>query len=268
MAERVTTILNEVNVIRTGPRGGTPVVFLHGVGLDLTSWSDQIEKLHHEFDVIAFDFPAHGLSKPLEGELTFVKFANVLFQLIEELSLGPVHLVGISFGGMVAQTAAGMRPDLVRSIALLGSACDFAENVRGILRERAEFVKNQGMLPLLPISLERYFTADFHQKRPDVIDRIKKLIYQQDPLVHAAMWNMISILDTKRELQEISLPALIIVGSEDTSTPVAAAQDLAEALRTELLHVVPNVSHMLNLEAPEAINNLLLDFLRSHRKAF
>jgi len=77
------------------------------------------------------------------------------------------------------------------------------------------------------------------------------------------MWEMISTLNTESELQHLSLPAMVLVGSEDTSTPVAAAQTLADVLHTQLLHIIPNASHLLNIEAAEATNDLLLAFLKS-----
>ena len=257
------SLSKEINIIRTGPRGATSVILLHAVGIDLTLWTDQIAALRHEFDVIAFDFPGHGLSQPLNGEPTFAKFTDQLLQLIETLSSGPVHLVGISFGGMIAQMAAIKRPDLIRSLSLLGTTCAFPDAVRGILRERAQFVRKEGIIALAPISLARWFAKDFTTDRPDVIDRIKKILHRQDAEFHAGMWDMISTLDTQGQLMELSLPAIVIVGSEDTSTPIGAAQLLADALHTGLLHVVPDTSHLLNLEAPEIINGLLLDFLRS-----
>ncbi len=88
-----------INLIRTGPRGGTPVVLIHAVGVDLTLWGPQIEALQADYDVVALDLPGHGLSAPLTGEPSFERFGAALVQVIESLGAGPAHLVGISFGG-------------------------------------------------------------------------------------------------------------------------------------------------------------------------
>jgi len=263
MADRNTYAIKNINMIRTGSRDHGPVVLLHAIGADLTIWGDQIAVLRTNFDVIAFDFPGHGLSGPLNNKPTFEIFADLLIEIIENLSLAPVHLVGISLGGMVAQVAAIKRQDLFRSLSLLGTTCSFSVKVRGILRERAEFVRNEGMQVLSPVTLGRWFTKEFHNIRPDVIDRIKKILLFQNAEFHANMWEMISTLNTESELQHLSLPAMVLVGSEDTSTPVDAAQTLADALRTQILHIIPNASHLLNMEAAEATNDLLLAFLKS-----
>ena len=252
-----------LNSVRTGPRGGAPVVFVHAVGMDLTMWGPQLEALRASHDVIAFDLPGHGLSDDVAGDVTFSKFAAAVAQVIEAGGAGPAHVVGISFGGMVAQVAALEHPALVRSLSLIGTACTFAEPGRAALRERARFVVENGMRAIAPLSLARWFTPEFSQRRPDVLDGITKILYRQQAAFHAAVWALIATLDTQAELQAAALPALVIVGAEDTSTPLAAAQTLAAALKTTAVHAVPGSAHFTNLEAPEIVNDLLLNFLTS-----
>ncbi len=254
---------SNINMIRTGPRGATPVVLVHAVGMDLTLWGQQIELLQKTYDVVALDLPGHGLSEKIDGELSFTKFAAVLSRVIEGLECGPVHLVGLSFGGMVIQTVAIERPELVRSLSLIGTASTFTDAVRAALRERAMFVRREGMRAVAPLSLARWFTPGFSKRRPDVLDRVKKTLYRQDQSYHAAIWEIISELNTEHQLHELSLPVQVIVGEDDFSTPVSSAQILAEALGTKRLHIVPGSSHFTNLEAPEIVNDLLLSFFNS-----
>jgi 3-oxoadipate enol-lactonase len=173
--------------------------------------------------------------------------------------------VGISFGSMVAQTLALEHPALVRSLSLIGAAGTFAAAERAALRARADFVRAEGLAAVAPLSLARWFTPTFSQRRPDVLDRVTKILYQQQAPYHAALWDMIATLDTLPHLQALALPALVIVGAEDTSTPLAAAQALAEALQTTNLHIVPHSAHFTNLDAPEAVGELLLRFFNSLR---
>ncbi|RYE22360.1 MAG: alpha/beta fold hydrolase [Sphingobacteriaceae bacterium] len=255
--------LNNINTIRTGPRGGTPVVLVHAVGMDLNLWRPQIEALHKDYDVIAFDIPGHGLSDRLQGELSFAKFSAVLVQIIESLEAGPVNLVGISFGGMIIQTLALERPELVNSLTLIGTACTFSDAVRVILKERAQFIRKEGMKGIAPLSLARWLTPEFSARRPDIVDWITKTLYQQDALVHADLWDIISTMDTVSHLKKLSIPALVIVGEKDTSTPPSAANLLAQALKTTNLHSIPNTSHFTTLEAVEIFNDLLMNFFNS-----
>jgi len=252
-----------LHYIRTGPRGNTPILLLHAVGMDLTMWGPQMEALQKSYDVIALDLPGHGLSPEVGKALSFSHLAAAVVQVVDSLATGPVHLIGISFGGMVAQTIAVEHPALVRSLSLIGTACTFPEAGRTALRGRASFARREGMRALAPLSLARWFTPEFSQRRPDVLDGITKLLYWQDAAAHADLWDLIATLDTQAGLLASKVPALLIVGEQDTSTPVAAAQQLAQALRTPHVHIVPGSAHFTNLEAPEIVNDLLLHFLAS-----
>ena len=99
------------------------------------------------------------------------------------------------------------------------------------------------------------------QRRPDVPYGITKLLYRQDAAAHADLWDLIATLDTQAGLLAGKVPALLMVGEQDTSTPVAAVQQLAQALRTPHVHLVPGSAHLTNVEAPDIVNDLLLHFL-------
>jgi len=98
-------------------------------------------------------------------------------------------------------------------------------------------------------------------RRPDLIDRVSKTLLADDPLVHAAMWDMISALDLVSQLHRISCPTLILVGEHDPSSPPAAARVLQENIQEAEMYVIPGASHMAPLEKPGMINGYLQAFL-------
>ena len=103
-----------LNWVRTSAEYPETVVLIHAVGHDLTYWDRQIEALRDRYNVVAFDLPGHGRSTGLPEQWSFHYAATVVAKLIEEISTTPVHLAGISFGGMIAQVTTLARPDLVR----------------------------------------------------------------------------------------------------------------------------------------------------------
>lgn len=117
------------------------------------------------------------------------------------------------------------------------------------------------MQAVLQSSLERWFTPATLRQRPHLIERVTKTVLADDPLVHDAMWDMIAAFDVQARLGEISCPALELVGVDDPSTPPAVAAAMADAIRGARLVVLPHVSHLVTLEAPEAVNAELLGFL-------
>lgn len=255
------TDASRVNLVRTGPRGGAPVVLVHPVGLDLTYWDRQIEDLRGTRDVIAFDLPGHGRTPGGPADWTFDKAAATLAEVISSARAGRAHVVGISVGGMIAQALALSRPDLVRSLVLIGTAASFPEQGRQALRARAALARGGGMTAVLPSTIERWFTPGTVSGRPDVIDRVAKTLLHDDPAVHAAMWDMIATLDFADRLDLIEHPTLILVGDLDPSCPPSAARALQTGIAGSRLEILPETSHIATLERPDLVNRHISEFL-------
>ncbi len=253
--------MSEINFVRTGPRGGRPVLFLHPVGLDLTWWSAQIEEFGRDHDVVAFDMPNHGLSGKLDAPPGFELMARGVEGLVAYLDAGPVHLVGISVGGMIAQDFTLRRPDLVCSLSLVATLCTFAGPVREAIRERARIARADGMAKIAQLSNQRWFTPAFRERRPDMLDRATNSLMQQDPEFHACMWEMIAALELEAQLPSIACPTLVVVGGEDVNAPLAAGAKIARLIRGAALDEMAGLGHFPPFEAPAAFNSLLRRFL-------
>ncbi len=253
-----------LNWVSTGPKNTSTVVLIHPVGLDLTYWDRQIEALRSDYNVVAFDLPGHGRSSGEPQDWSFDMAARTVAELIDSIESGPVHLAGISFGGMIAQATVLARPELVRSLVLIGTASTFSEPVRAGMRLRAETVRSGGMEAVLPSSLERWFTPDTMAARPDLIDRVSKTVLADDPAIHAAIWDIIADFDVSDRLGEIRCPTLVLVGDRDPSTPPSSAAVLAGGIPNAEMVIVPNTSHMVILEAPDAVNAEIKRFLAAN----
>jgi len=257
-----TTSDPRLNWVQTSMDKAETIVLIHAVGHDLTYWDQQIEALRHEYNVVAFDLPGHGRSMGSSEAWSFEYAASVVAKLIEEINTGPVHLVGISFGGMIAQVTTLARPDLVLSLSLIGTAARFPDEVRKGMKARADSVRAAGMSSVLQSSLERWFTEKTREQRPDIVDRITKTILADDAPTHAAIWDLISTLDVHARLGDIQCRTLVLVGQEDPSTPPKVAYELAEAIPNAKIVVIPGASHIVTIEAPAAVNEALRSFLK------
>jgi len=256
-----------INQVRTGPRGRAPVVLVHPVGLDLSYWDRQIEALCDVHDVVAFDLPGHGSSPGMPADWTLDQAADALAQVVRGTGSAGAHLVGLSVGGMISQALTLAQPGLVRSLTLIDTAAAFSEDGRAGMRARAGMARSGGMAAVLPSTLQRWFMPETMVRRPDLIDRVSKTLLADDPLVHAAMWDMISALDLVSQLHRILCPTLILVGEHDPSSPPAAARVLQQSIRGAEMHVIPDTSHMAPLEKPGVINGHLQAFLDRQSKA-
>ena len=251
-----------VNIVRAGPRGLPPVLFMHAVGLDLTWWDQQFAAFGDTHDLIAFDMPGHGLSDTFAGLPSFERLAGVAAEVLDRLQTGPAHVVGISVGGMIAQTLALERPELVRSLTLVATLCNFPQEVRAALRQRARVAREDGMTVIAPLTLERWFSPAFRAQRPDVLDRAAKSLLRHDPQVHAAMWDMIAGLELEARLPTIGCRTLVIAGEDDVNAPVAAGGRIAAAIPRATFHSLAEAGHFPPVERPAEFNALLGEFLK------
>jgi 3-oxoadipate enol-lactonase len=240
---------------------GPVVMLLHPVGLDLTWWEAQVEALRSEFQVLRIDFRGHGKSAIAPPPYTLADFAADARALLGALHIGPVHVIGLSLGGMVAQVLALEYPGEVRSLVLSNTLCTLPAEARQAMRARGEAAERGGMAAVVQPTIERWFTRGFIDS--PLVVRCRRQLLAHDIGAWASTWRAIADLDTLPRLGEIHVPALVTTGDADVSTPVAAARLIAERIPGAVLKVIAGAPHMAPYERPELFNPLVIEFLRS-----
>ena len=224
---------------------GEPLVLLHGGGVTADSWFAQIPALAQEFRVYAPERRGHGRTPDVEGPVTTDIMADDTVAFLETLGTGPVHLVGWSAGGTVALRLALRRPDLVRKLVLISS---------GISRDGStpadlELVHGPDAQPLADM-----FRPQYEPLSPDGPEHF--------PVVFAKwlrMWREEPDIELSA-LAGLTMPVLVMQGDDD-GVRVEHSAAIATALPDAQLAVVPGTTHVLPLEKPTLVNQLLLDFL-------
>ncbi len=242
---------------------GPPVLLLHPVGLDLTWWEPQVEALRSEFQVLRMDFRGHGKSQIAPPPYTLADFAADTHALLGALRIGPAHVIGLSLGGMVAQVLALEYPRNVRSLVLSNTLCTLPAEARQAMRARGESAEKGGMAAVVQPTIERWFTPGFLDS--PLVARCRQHLLAHDVAAWAATWRALADLDTLPRLGEIHVPVLVMTGDADVSTPIAAAQVIANAISGAVLKVMAGAPHMAPYERPELFNPVVLEFLRSIR---
>ena len=253
----------DINIIRTGPRDAASVVLLHSAGLDLTYWDTQIDALRRGYDVIALDLPGHGCSPGQPQDITIGHVTDVIATVIAGLNNGPVHLIGLSVGGLIAQAVTLAHPGLERSLTLIDTAAHFPAAGQAAMRARAATARRDGMTAVLPGLLGHWFLPGTLTQRPHLADRATKTLLHDDPDVHAALWEMIAAFDATGQLAAVTAPALVVVGEHDTSSPIASARQLRDLIPHAQLQIIPRAAHLSPIESPAAVAGHLHAFLRA-----
>lgn len=251
------------------PRG--TVVLLHGLGGSRISWEPQLAGLAHDHLVVAWDLPGYGAAPPPpDGRLTFPWLADAVAEFVDEVAVAgaPVHLAGISFGGMIAQYAAAAHAARFASLTLLSTSPKFGLDGTSPDAWRA------ARLAPLDAGLEPVDFADAvlgHLAGPDIT--AEALAGQRAAMARItgeALRRSIDCLithDSRELLGRITAPTLCLVGELDDETPEAYAQAVASGIAGAELRVVPGAGHLLNAEAPEVVNAAILDHVRRHVRA-
>jgi len=253
----------QLNYVRTGPRGHAPVVLLHSAGLDLTYWDQQIADLSRRHDVIALDLPGHGRSITQPESITITQMSAAVITALDALQCGPVHLVGLSVGGLIAQQIALTDPQLITSLALLDTAARFAPDGQASMRKRAAVVREHGMEAILDGLFGHWLLPGTRQRRPDLIDRATKTLVRDDAGVQAALWETIADFDDADRLGSIAVPTLVLVGEHDSSSPVSSARELCAGIQHAQMRVIADAAHLTPIEQPTIVTGHLDAFVRS-----
>lgn len=234
------------------PEKGKPahtIVFVHGAGGNHKQWQGQLAYLGRKHRVLAVDLPGHGLSagRPsdtIEGYSRFIRdFAN-------DLIGGPFFLGGHSMGGAVTLRFAGLYPEMLRGMILVGT----------------------GARLRVPTSILDTF------KRGEYFTELIPMLYGEDGSpgnIRAAEEEMLATptgtwhadftacdhFDITAELGGIQVPALVVSATGDRMTPVKYGQFLESRLPKAKLAVIEGVGHMITVEKPGELNLAVENFV-------
>ena len=229
-------------------------VFLHGLGGSRLAWQPQGKALSSDRRIIAWDGPGVGTSDRIKS-CTFDAYAQRAIALINEFSPdAPVDLVGTSFGGMIAQYASALAPQRIRSLTLISTSPKFGLDGTDPDEWRArrlagleEFGSTAAAAPAILTSLAG---PKAQHVVPEAVEAMARVT--MDGLMDAL--TTITHHDSQPILPTITVPTLALVGSDDDETPVAYSQAIVDLMPHARLQVIPDVGHLLNLEAPESVN--------------
>jgi 3-oxoadipate enol-lactonase len=243
---------------------GPWVVLSHSLACSLRMWDEQVQALRGRFRVLAFDTRGHGESDAPAGAYSLEQLADDLHGLLAVAGVERPHFVGLSMGGMIGMTYALRHPGALRSLALCDTSSRIPREAAATWADRIRIAETQGMEPLVQPTLKRWFTEAFLSRPGPVVDRVADMIRRTPAQGYAGCCHAIPKIDLTDRLAAIDCPIQVIVGEQDIGTPVAMSEAIHQAVRGSELVVIPNASHLSNLEQPEAFNRALLDFLARH----
>ena len=222
-------------------------------------WKPQIEALGKQFRILRYDHRGHGQSSFPGETWTIADFGQDCLDLLDFLGLERVFFCGLSLGGMVGLWLGQEAPERVEKLVLANCSAKIEDP--SLLRGRMELIQREGLDSIAENVIERWFTSDFRAENPDLTARIREMLLQTPNATYIATCGALCEMDLTPKLSQIETQSLVIYGKHDLATPPAWSQAFAAKIpNAKLLEL--DSAHLSNIEAAEAFNQAIADFLR------
>jgi pimeloyl-ACP methyl ester carboxylesterase len=254
---------------RPGTRGGTPIVLLHGVGSNASSFAPLMEVLDPALDIYAWDAPGYGASQPLAMESPHPSdYADALAGVLDALDISRVVLVGHSLGSLFAGSFAATRQARVTALALLSPALGYRVATGAALPPNVQSrIDDIGRLGPEAFAAGRAARLVYMpEKKPDVLARVRSAMAALNKTGYAQAVRALGHGDLLADATRITAPTCVAIGAEDAVTPPAGARELHAALKNPLNYQeIAATGHALPQEAPIAVARLLEELVKEAR---
>jgi 3-oxoadipate enol-lactonase len=242
-----------------GPEGAPALVFANSLGTDFRLWDGLLPHLAGPWRVLRWDKAGHGLSEPVAGRCTIAGHAADLAALMRHAGIGRAVIFGVSVGGMIAQALAAAEPARVRGLVLADTAARIGTEASWA--ERIGAVQARGMAGMADAILERWFPASWRAAHPAELALWRMMLVRQPAEGYVATCEALRDADLTASSAALRVPALVLGGSEDGSTPPALVRGLSDLVPGARFALIEGAGHLPMVDAPEAVAALVNPFL-------
>lgn len=244
---------------------GEPILFIHGLGSSSRDWEDQVSFFSKNYQVLTVDVRGHGKSEKPPGPYSISQFALDIASLIKFLNISPLHVVGISMGGMISFQLATTEPELFKSLTAVNSAPEFIprkfkEHLQVL--QRLLIFKFLSMEKIGNILSKKLFPKPHHEK---IAKKFVKRWAENDKRAYMDSMRAILGWGVADQLDKIDCPVLVLASDQDYTTVESKEAFVAKIKNAELV-VIDDTRHALPVEEPEKFNQALSVFLLKQNK--
>lgn len=239
---------------------GLPVLLLHAFPLTGEMFSPQFKRLGTKLRFIVPDLRGFGQTPAGPGPTEMSTLAKDALAILDALRIPAAVVGGVSMGGYAAMALTREDPGRVKALMLIDTH-PFAEDEasRAGREETARAVEATGSEALV----ERFLPKLLSPEAPADLKAFVAAMIRMNPKAGAAaaLRGMALRPDSREILSRFGGPALAVVGEKDPVTPPAKVRQMAELIAGARVVEIPGAGHLPNLEAPDAFNRALLEFL-------
>ncbi|MFF7899608.1 alpha/beta fold hydrolase [Streptomyces sp. NPDC007920] len=238
-----------------GPEEAPVLILGPSLGTTWHMWDRQVPELTKQWRVFRFDLPGHG-GAPAHPADSVSDLVTRLLATLDGLGVQRFGYAGCALGGAIGVELALRHPERLASLALIATSPRFG--TADEFRQRGVIVRTNGLDPIARTSPERWFTTGFAAAQPAITEWAVQMVRTTDPGCYIAACEALAVFDARADLGRVGVPTLVLVGSDDQVTGPAEARTLVAGIRDARLAVVPGASHLVPVEQPVAVTDLLV----------
>ncbi len=249
-------------------KGPEAVVFSHSYLLDSRHFYPQMHGLRERYRCLAFDHRGHGRSEVTDGGYDMENLYTDAVAFIEGMDCAPCHFVGLSTGGFIGLRLGIRRPDLLKTLTVMGTSADAEpeENLRQY-KMLLLVVRWLGYRPVIGRAIRLFFAGKFLSdltRRDEVAEWRQRMMANDRKAMIKFGEGIFARESVYEQLDQIKAPTLVVVGEQDVPQPVAKARRIAERIAGAKLVVIPDAGHLCTVEEPAAVTSAIEEFLTAN----
>ena len=234
----------------------TPIVFIHGVGLAKEIWDSQIE-FFKDHNILTYDLIGHGKTPLNKTQLNFEDFTKQLLNLIDELEIKKIHLVGFSLGALIARHFAAQHGDKLSSLVLHGSIYKRSKEQKRVVENRYELIKMDNSASKIS-SLRRWFTESYIKNNKKVHDKIYSMLEDNNHQNFLKAYKLfVNYEDDDQMLNNINTNTLVTTGQYDVGSTTEMAKNLSEKIKGAKHIEIKDGKHLCSIECAKEFNKII-----------
>jgi 3-oxoadipate enol-lactonase len=241
---------------------GPILLLLHGLGGEHTVWNGVVPHLVNDHRLVFPDLRGHGRTvAPPGSTFSFAEMERDVDEMLTRLGTGPVHVVGLSAGGLLALRLALDQPKLLRSLVVIGAAAHIDAHTRAVAERWVETYQQEGYEGYLLRLLKDLYYPDWIEAHLDVADRLREQQDRLDPTGASQWGRTMASFDLRGRLGKLQLKTLVVHGVDDQVVDSAHARLLRVAIPGAEMKLFPQTGHLVPVERPEETGRLLREWV-------
>lgn len=246
-----------LNITEDGDPNGRPVVFSNSLGTSLELWDKVIPLLPQNLRLIRYDMRGHGASDVPDAPYSMGMLVRDAEALLDHLKVRDCVFVGVSVGGMIAQGLATKRLDQIRAMVLSNSSAK--SGIGQMWKDRMDAVKSGGIESIADHVIGNWFSPAF-LNTPEAA-QWRDMLTSTPPQGYIGTCAAIAGTDFYTTTAALTLPTLVIAGSEDRASPPDLIRETADLIRGSQFELIRRAGHLPCVDQPEKFASLLTQFL-------